>query len=150
MKTMQKGFTLIELMIVVAIIAILAAIAIPAYQNYLIRAQVSEGAVLADGLKTPLSEYFSNQGDFPNTLASIGLPANAASVSGKYVSQVSLSGNGIIVAKFGGNQVNAAINGSAFALSAVNNGGSISWSCSNTNATTVPTQYLPTSCRSGG
>jgi len=65
MKNMQKGFTLIELMIVVAIIAILAAIAIPAYQDYLIRSQVSEGAVLADGAKTAVGEYYSNRGVFP-------------------------------------------------------------------------------------
>jgi len=145
MKNLQKGFTLIELMIVVAIIAILAAIAIPAYQNYLIRAQVSEGAVLTDGAKTALAEYYSNHGTFPTTPASAGLPTAATSISGKYVTQVSIATSGIIAATFGG-QANKAISGSVFALSAIANGGSISWSCTN-KATTVDAKYLPSSCR---
>ena len=105
MKSMQKGFTLIELMIVVAIIAILAAIAIPAYQDYLIRAQVSEGAVLTDGAKTAMSEYYSNTGDFPTAggtaNATVGLATNV-SIAGKYVSQVDVGTlKGTIQAKFG-------------------------------------------------
>lgn len=145
MKNLQKGFTLIELMIVVAIIAILAAIAIPAYQNYLIRAQVSEGAVLTDGAKTALAEYYSNHGVFPTHPTSAGLPSAATSISGKYVTQVDISNSGIIEATFGG-QANKAISGSVFALSAIANGGSISWSCTN-SATTVNSKYLPSSCR---
>ena len=93
MKNIQKGFTLIELMIVVAIIAILAAIAIPAYQNYLVRAQVSEAAVLADGFKTPMAEYYANRGAWPAANSSIGLPDTAASTAGKYVSGVSVATN---------------------------------------------------------
>ncbi len=85
-KSIQKGFTLIELMIVVAIIAILAAIAIPAYQDYLVRTQVSEGAVLTDGAKTAISEFYSNTGNFPKTNKSAGL-ALPASISGKYVDE---------------------------------------------------------------
>ena len=146
MKSMQKGFTLIELMIVFAIIAILAAIAIPAYQNYLIRSQVSEGAVLTDGAKTALAEYYSNHGSFPSTPASAGLPTNAASISGKYVTEVDITTPGIIKAKFG-NQANIAIAGTYFSLSAIANGGSISWTCSNTSFTTVDPKYLPSSCR---
>ena len=149
MKKMQKGFTLIELMIVVAIIAILAAIAIPAYQDYLVRTQVSEGAVLTDGAKTAISEYFSNTGRFPTTAASAGLPATAASISGKYVTGVALPAAGIIQATFGG-QASSNISkagSNAFALSAIDNGGSISWSCKNTTYTTVAAKYLPTSCR---
>ena len=65
LKQVQKGFTLIELMIVIAIIGILAAIAIPAYQNYTIRSQVTEGLTLGDGWKTAISEYYANTGNWP-------------------------------------------------------------------------------------
>src|SRR5690348_18249802 len=107
MKSMQKGFTLIELMIVVAIIAILAAIAIPAYQDYLIRTQVSEGAVLADGAKTAIGELYSNRGVFPDNNASAGL-AKDVSIAGQYVSKVVVT-SGLISATYGGNKTNMAI-----------------------------------------
>jgi type IV pilus assembly protein PilA len=144
MKTMQKGFTLIELMIVVAIIAILAAIAIPAYQNYLIRAQVSEGAVLADGAKTPVAEFYSNTGRFPGNNGSAGL-ATAGSITGKYISSVTTTG-GKITAVFGG-QSNTAISGKEFILSAITSSGSIAWTCSNQGSSVVDGKYLPSSCR---
>ena len=83
-RTHNRGFTLIELMIVVAIIAILAAVAIPAYQNYLIRAQVSEGMVLASGPKTAIWDFYSDTGRFPSSNESAGL-ADAASITGTYV-----------------------------------------------------------------
>ena len=144
MKKMQKGFTLIELMIVVAIIAILAAIAIPAYQDYLVRTQVSEGAVLTDGAKTAISEFYSNTGTFPGSNLSAGL-ATAASISGKYVSKVDVSATkGQIVATFG-TGANKAIQTQTFVLSAVTHTGSISWTCTKS---TVASKYLPTSCRS--
>jgi len=144
MNKMQKGFTLIELMIVVAIIAILAAIAIPAYQDYLIRTQVSEGAVLTDGAKTATSEFYSNTGRFPKVNASAGL-ATDASISGKYVTKVSVdaAGNGLITATFG-NEANAKIATKTFVLSAITNVGSVAWSC---KKSTVDQKYLPTSCR---
>jgi len=147
MKTMQKGFTLIELMIVVAIIAILAAIAIPAYQNYLIRAQVSEGAVLTDGVKTAVSEFYSNTGRFVTANASYGLPATDTSIAGKYVSKVDIATTGIITATFSGPSVNTKIAGDTFGLSPTINTGSIAWTCANSGATNIPDSYLPTNCR---
>src|ERR1700754_2379782 len=107
MKNAQKGFTLIELMIVVAIIAILAAIAIPQYQNYLIRTQVSEGMNLADGAKTAVAEFYNNTGRWPSLNKSAGLPL-PGSISGKYVTQVTVIGDvaGKIKATFG-NEANA-------------------------------------------
>jgi type IV pilus assembly protein PilA len=147
MKNMQKGFTLIELMIVVAIIAILAAIAIPAYQDYLIRSQVSEGAVLSDGAKTAMAEFYSNKGHFPLNNQSAGLATNA-SISGKYVSQVDVAPVvGQIQAKYG-NQSNTKISNKFLVFSAIANAGSIAWSCNNAG-TTVDQKYLPTSCRTG-
>ena len=91
----QQGFTLIELMIVVAIIGILAAIAIPAYQDYTIRAQVSEGLNLSGAAKAAVTEYFQDQGAFPGTNNLAGLEA-AVNIAGKYVSQVSVTGAGVI------------------------------------------------------
>lgn len=143
MKSMQKGFTLIELMIVVAIIAILAAIAIPAYQNYLIRTQVSEGATLVDGAKIAQTEFYSNKGHFSTDNASVGI-ATDTSISGKYVTGVTLAGTaGQIVATFG-NQANSAISGKTFVLSAITSSGSTSWTCTKS---TVDPKYLPSSCR---
>ncbi|TAM33509.1 MAG: pilin [Rhodanobacter sp.] len=147
MKKMQKGFTLIELMIVVAIIAILAAIAIPAYQNYLIRSQVSEAAVLTDGAKTAIAEYYSNYGEFPTSNQSAGLPVNATSISGKYVAKVDVGTDaGVIEATFNTSSANKAIQGKMFALSATANGGSITWTCKNAK-TNIDPKYLPSSCR---
>jgi type IV pilus assembly protein PilA len=145
------GFTLIELMIVVAIIAILAAIAIPAYQNYVIRSQLAEGFSLAEGSKAAIVEFYDNTGHFPTTQASAGLP-NDNQISGNYVSHVNATENpGQILVHFddtGGQNANSAIAGLQMGLSAVTSEGSISWSCTNTNITAsqiVP--YLPSSCR---
>ncbi|MGH8147967.1 MAG: pilin [Rhodanobacteraceae bacterium] len=154
MKTVQKGFTLIELMIVVAIIAILAAIAIPAYQNYLIRAQVTEGLTLMDGAKVAMTEYYADKGAFPTTAASAGL-ATAASITGKYVSSVSIltstADKANIVATFGDN-ANGAIAKKDVILqgTAPTAGGTedITWTCNSaTTGATVDVKYLPASCR---
>jgi type IV pilus assembly protein PilA len=150
MKKMQQGFTLIELMIVVAIIGILAAIAIPAYQDYTIRAQVSEGLSLADGAKTAVAEWFTNKGTFSGAdNAAVGL-SSASSIGGNYVGSLTVA-NGLVTIKYGtdgnaafGTKVNNNISGATLELSPISGTGSVAWTC---KAGTIKSKYLPSSCR---
>ncbi len=141
MKKTQQGFTLIELMIVVAIIGILAAIAIPAYQDYTIRAKVSEGLNLASGAKAAVTEYYQDKGSFPSDNATAGLPA-ATDIKGNNVSKVEVGQNGVITITYSGGGTN--LNGKTVTLTPAVNNGSISWTCA---AGTLAAKYLPSSCR---
>lgn len=143
-RRVSTGFTLIELMIVVAIIAILAAIAIPQYQAYTIRAQASEGFTIASGAKTAIWEFMTNKGTFPKSNESAGLP-KAGSISGKYVSGLVVSTGGLVTVSFSNTDTNDKLKQKNLLLSPLANGGSISWACKGS----IDSQYLPTACRKG-
>ena len=167
-RSLQKGFTLIELMIVVAIIGILAAVALPAYQDYTIRAQASEGIALTSGLKTSVGDFYATKGTWPvdNPEAICGItPAPATCTGsaatdnkGNYVSEIGVLAGGIQVTF--GNKANAKIATKTLAIvPGVDAAGNISWICgtaatptgvtkaTSTAATTVDQRYLPTSCK---
>ncbi|MCP4001838.1 MAG: prepilin-type N-terminal cleavage/methylation domain-containing protein [Gammaproteobacteria bacterium] len=162
MKTLQKGFTLIELMIVVAIIGILAAIAIPAYQDYTIRAQVSEGLTLAAAAKAAVAESYLSTGAAPSNRAQAGMSNNATDTYGKYVSGIEVA-DGVISITYGGDDVNAAIaNNTVDLIAWTTEDDSITWQCgyandptgtgaaamdSSTNSTDLEARYLPAACR---
>lgn len=142
MKKIQQGFTLIELMIVVAIIGILAAVALPAYQDYTIRAKMSEVIGMAAAAKTSMSEYYVSMGQMPTGAASAGV--NTSALQSTYVSSVTFSRTSSTVA-----QVSYAIQNLSPAtgnLIFVGTGGAngVSWVC---NTSTVPEKYLPANCR---
>jgi len=161
-KTIQKGFTLIELMIVVAIIGILAAIAIPAYQDYTIRSQVTEGLNLASAVKTGVAEAFANTGEWPADLDAAGGDTGAPP-SGKYVSDISVD-TGTITITFG-NDVNDTISGNFLSLvPKISDNNDVVWLCGYFTAagstlndpaaggpgadqTDLEPKYLPQSCR---
>ncbi len=145
MKKIQQGFTLIELMIVVAIIGILAAIAIPAYQDYTIRAQVSEGLALAGGAKVAMTEYYQDKGVFPATGDLAGL---SLTTTGKYVSSVVSTGTdtvGTITITYETADANAALDGLNLTLVATPDptAGSVVWVCDGT----ILDKHKPAACR---
>ena len=137
----QQGFTLIELMIVVAIIGILAAVAIPAYQDYTIRAKVTEGLSLASAGKTAVSEYFSANGSLPTDNTAAGM-ADEESIAGNSVDKVNVGGggDGIITVTFS----TTTIQGQTITLEPKTAGGKVVWDCTNGN---LEGKYRPSSCR---
>ena len=143
----QQGFTLIELMIVVAIIAILAAIAISQYQDYVIRSQVSEGSSLADGVKTAVGEFVNNKGHFPSSNKSAGL-ALPVSIVGEYVGSIDASG-GLITASYSGAKANDAIGNPQLHLqfSPITHAGSLEWHCKSAD---LKQKWCPSSCTCNG
>ena len=138
----QSGFTLIELMIVVAIIGILAAIAIPMYQRYAIRTQVSEGINLSSSAKVAVSDYFMNTGDWPLDNTQAGL-VDAAEITGDFTAQVTVNGN-VVQIQYG-NRAHAAISGQTVTLTGTGAGGSVSWICASGGA--IEAYHLPAACR---
>ena len=171
MKASQKGFTLIELMIVVAIIGILAAIAIPAYQDYTIRAQVTEGLNLADGVKVAVADYYTQNGKYPAagvmTLPSANGLGFTAPATGKYSTVDIVGANGRIVATFVAPPANKNLNGLILSIAPyASTNGDLIWQCGDSLApttnidatvnhddssaaanTTVKAKWLPASCK---
>ncbi|ENX1589997.1 pilin [Neisseria gonorrhoeae] len=160
MNTLQKGFTLIELMIVIAIVGILAAVALPAYQDYTARAQVSEAILLAEGQKSAVTEYYLNNGEWPENNTSAGV-ASASDIKGKYVESVTVA-NGVVTAKMKPSGVNKEIQGKKLSLWAKRENGSVKWFCgqpvtrdNKANDTVadaadkdkIETKHLPSTCR---
>ena len=144
MKRIQQGFTLIELMIVVAIIGILAAVAIPAYQDYITRAQVAEAAELAAGLKTPLAEFYADKGHWPTTVTNTGGGGSIeGTLTGKYSRIALTGGNGAT----GTGTVTATMttgkaNGNTLLMISTTEGST--WDCT---TGTIATKYRPSGCK---
>lgn len=139
MKKVQQGFTLIELMIVVAIIGILAAIALPAYNDYTTRAKVSEGIGLAAAAKSAVSEYRVSQATYPTSNSSAGLPGTIAS---KYVSSVGVSGSGLITVTY--TAAAGVTAGSTIIFTPTYATGTVDWACTSGD---IPNSYRPSNCR---
>ncbi|HFC6605076.1 TPA: pilin [Neisseria meningitidis] len=165
MNTLQKGFTLIELMIVIAIVGILAAVALPAYQDYTARAQVSEAILLAEGQKSAVTEYYLNHGEWPGDNSSAGV-ATSSEIKGKYVKSVEVK-NGVVTAQMASSNVNNEIKGKKLSLWAKRQNGSVKWFCGQpvtraapagtnndevkadtaANDKKIDTKHLPSTCR---
>ncbi|HEZ2028666.1 TPA: pilin [Neisseria meningitidis] len=162
MNTLQKGFTLIELMIVIAIVGILAAVALPAYQDYTARAQVSEAILLAEGQKSAVTEYYLNHGEWPANNSSAGV-ASSSEIKGKYVKSVEVK-NGVVTATMLSSGVNNEIKGKKLSLWAKRQNGSVKWFCGQPvkrdavatadddavaadDTNKIDTKHLPSTCR---
>ncbi|EMT9024661.1 pilin [Neisseria gonorrhoeae] len=159
MNTLQKGFTLIELMIVIAIVGILAAVALPAYQDYTARAQVSEAILLAEGQKSAVTEYYLNNGKWPEDNGNAGV-ASSSSIKGKYVKSVTVA-KGVVTAQMKSDGVNKEIKDKRLSLWAKRENGSVKWFCGQpvkrddaaAKAGTadkdkeIETKHLPSTCR---
>ncbi|ENY0113751.1 pilin, partial [Neisseria gonorrhoeae] len=161
MNTLQKGFTLIELMIVIAIVGILAAVALPAYQDYTARAQVSEAILLAEGQKSAVTEYYLNHGIWPKDNTSAGV-ASPGEIKGKYVQSVTVA-NGVVTAEMKPDGVNKEIKGKKLSLWVKRQDGSVKWFCGQpvtrddkakddvkadgTAGKKIDTKHLPSTCR---
>ncbi|HID7684194.1 TPA: pilin [Neisseria meningitidis] len=161
MNTLQKGFTLIELMIVIAIVGILAAVALPAYQDYTARAQVSEAILLAEGQKSAVTEYYLNHGIWPKNNTSAGV-ASSSTIKGKYVQSVTVA-NGVVTAEMKSSGVNKEIKDKKLSLWAKRQDGSVKWFCgqpvtrtaadsddvaaaNGKTADNINTKHLPSTC----
>ncbi|EMT4356050.1 pilin [Neisseria gonorrhoeae] len=161
MNTLQKGFTLIELMIVIAIVGILAAVALPAYQDYTARAQVSEAILLAEGQKSAVTEYYLNNGEWPEDNTSAGV-ASASDIKGKYVQKVEVN-NGVVTATMKSDGVNKEIKNKKLSLWGKRENGSVKWFCGQpvkrdnagnddtvadaADKDKIETKHLPSTCR---
>ena len=148
--TKQRGFTLIELMIVVAIIGILAAIAIPQYNSYVGRSQVAEGLALAGSVKTAVAEYYQSNGSWPSTNAIAGAPAT---ITGKYTATVAASVSGtdptvITITMGAAAPVTSDIRSKTLTLTAAAGTGTVTWTCDGAGADPISDTFLPAACKS--
>ncbi len=145
-KALQQGFTLIELMIVVAIIGILAAVAIPAYQDYIARSQVSEAVSLLGSGKTPMAEYFADKGAWPTTASDV-----MGNTQGKYTGSIAISGSNAtaqtltLVATMKASGVNANITSGTLTLATTDGGKN--WNCTAGGTSPLSSKFLPGACR---